>query len=869
MNDDSHEPALASAAPRGTQRQLDYLGEVIRLRLVQEMNVRDTEETDETVRQITYVADSSVFYFYINTFDQKEFRKAVALPKVAKLLSDRMTAEERHRAILLNISTAVITAEYLFSGFLPGQRGFPLYIADEHATEFQKRVSEILGEITETAKELTEERRRALSRRTRGLSQRLSNLSSEVSQGSPDAVRRLRSILDTELPKLVDEFELAEVDRAINLLHLMEDDVARPLRLAPGVDRKSLNRDPDPALVATWKRRLEAYSEGELYLSHGNRNPRDRPLNTIADARVLARIEEINTECKRRRISNRFVLITTSPAMVSASAFRLMEEKLPLSDNFVRSLIQYVPILNFQDMPNFVESHHASDRLRASLDALFQWKRNSDQEDWAHFINGLDIRLRQINKAKQNIDHARDKEILDERQSDVLFALRQDRMDEVFRGVDLDRFDESLCGIGDLWIGMVKNSIGLNAQLLLDHYRRHLGKIAAGLASLQSKTTFREQLGDSYEERQFDLTDRLSRIHLRMAVRLMMANPRSPNKRMTAMVRGARPSLYLSPSDEAAVSGIVDHVVEGRLAEAESSLVEFSERAHLGIAELNLAIATVALRVGLWDNAANFAHGAAINARESAEIQDVEEPEARRVELIAAEADWLAGTARRVSSVHHLRNRDTWTSSASVGLEQARKYQEKAQQQFSRLKDFLGQARSTAEIAMIDIALTILDVERGAPVDEARLAACWNLASEAHILSSGVLSGGHEGHSSVVACRTRLIAEIALVETALLAWLLELPLTKVSEETMDSVLVSAQEDMVAIGPDTFSSWPLFLSLLRATWDTSGETDSLQSRLKELEANANARETTASDLELFLATRCLQRMRDLEELSPAQ
>lgn len=848
---------------RITQKQLDYLGEAIRLRLVQEQNITDTRRAKKRGERIVYIADSSVFYFYINTFAPKEYNRALALPQVTTLLHDGLAPEDKRRAKRRSISTAVITAEYLFSGHLPGQDNFPLYITNEHAEEFQRRVSEILQDINTTAKVLSESRKTELSRRAGGLARRLTNLAKAGDLETSAQAKKLMDILDVDLPGLVSEFELAEVDRAVNLLHLMEGDVARPLRLAPGIDRSLLDRPPDPERVQYWSRLLSSFSPLELAWDDERQDLGSaRTKNQAADAKVLARLEEINTDCEERQLNTRFVLVTTSAAMLSASAFHMHDKKLPLSANFVRSLIQYVPLLNFSDMPNFVKGDHASARLRDSLDGLFQWKRISDDRGWAKFLAELDIFLRGLNRLKRGIDQEQAADRLNEEQKRALFALRQERMDAVFRSVDVAGFETSLRNISSLWGEMVENSIGLNARLLLEHYSRHLGKVEEGLASLNAQSSVRTGLSDSYEQRQFNLTDELSRIHLRMAARLMMANPRSPSRRLAETVRGARPSLYLGADDERSLMQIVDHLIANDNATAEEGLLDFTHRPHLGIAELNLAVATVALRIGLWDNAANFAHLSMTHAQERASLQESGSAQHIKSLNLAAEAEWLAGAARRVGAVHHLRETKSWRATVRHMMPQAQRYQEHAGEVFATHGDFLGQARSMAEIAMIGANEAIAEALAKREVTTDQLNACRIAGKEAHILANGLLARQVEADGPrVVTHRTRLLAEMGLVLTSLLAWVLDVQDQIAEIPDMAGFLDTAETDMDSIGRDTFSSWPLFIRALRLSQDGASVSAVKELRVAwvALDKAARGQSTTASDLEVFFLEQVMTKL----------
>lgn len=861
--------------------QLDYLAEVIRFRIVQELNAFDTNLTYNfrskapTGEQITYAADSNVFYFYINSFSPTEYEKAEALPNLKRRRSQAEQTEKAARRRRgrssrrdSGISQAVITAEYLFSGHLPGQRGFPIYLDDAHAKEFQKRVSAILREITRDEVLLTDGENAALSRRADALGHRLSQLGSDPA-GAKEQLKKLRRILDDELPDLIRRFRLEKIDRVVHLLHLMEGDVARPLRLAPGINRQLLDDEPDASLVGEWKNRLERYVPAELELRRESTAAADRILNRLADAKVLARFQLINEDCRRRNLRNRFVLITTSPAMLSASAFWLDERGGDLGGCFVRPLIQFIPILNFKGMPNFVERETAVERLRAACRGLFQWDRELSSDDEKRVLQHLDVYIRQRNRSTRDFEAAGEDGNLTERELKVFRMIDMQRLRSVFRWVDVENFESNLNGISELWSELVDNSIGLNSPLLVEHFRRHLGKISTALETLRANVQLSDALGNTYEHTQMSIADRLARVHLQMAARLMMGNLRPGVERHLGIVSGVRLQELLPDTATDAASRIVKALVAKSPEGAEDALMALTGDARLNVVEQNLAVAAAALRLGLWEDAESFAEHTAGMARDLVKAQDGQA--AVLTERLQAEALWLAGLSGRAGIPRRLESPKQWRARALGRMRVARERQQAARELFTRHSDFVGRARSEAELAILAVGDLLLHLDDSAPLAPEKLGAAWKQGSEAQIMARGVYAeGASEADEERVLQRTRLLAGMAMVQLHLIGFLAGSDLPAQHARVLRKSLLEVDQDLTALGRENFDAWPLLLDIARALdgGDGPDQVEQLHRRFEEIAGAPADVSQIASETEMSLARWALERITEKRLSSPA-
>ncbi|MEM9778410.1 MAG: hypothetical protein AAF813_00745, partial [Pseudomonadota bacterium] len=715
--------------------QLDHIAEVIRYRLTLCSNGLDGDHCTDpktnrpTENQITYLADANVFYFFVNTSDRREYLKADALPRVTSRWLKRQRSDRQARQIHKhNIAPAAITAQYIFSGALPGQRGFPLYIADEHATEFQGRISHVYKSISEGEHTLSEDKKKELKRAAYTVAKRMVDLIKAAPRDAK-AAGKIGRILDQEIPELIRKYDLDKVGQALYLLYLMEGDVARPLRLAPGIDREVLARQPDAALVQAWEARLASYHPSELYLDD-NRDTEEQTINHRKDAQVLARLEEMNRVSHPK--GNRFVLITTSNAVLSANAHWLHETGQSLDCGLVRSLNQFGPELNLRDMPSFSnQAEKSTQDLSLAMDALFQWKSHQDtQEAWAKSLQKVDIYIRGLNRMEHGLKQTQGTDQFNDAERRALKTLHSERTQQFLTAVNGQKFDRHLDFIAEQWSGLVENSVGYHARMLVEHYARHLNDILHGIEQISAHSSLRQEIGGTYVARQVTLAERVARAHLRMASRLMLGGEPDEQQRYANSTR----ALRLEGCFDGKVAQLMDKILKlanGRdIDGVEKGLMQVMSVSDAHVAEQALAASATALQLGLWDNAANFARQAESLLTEAGESAA---PDARTAEETAflIEAYWLIGVAQRIGALGLPADPASARAALINRLGRAFARHGKLIEMARETSDHAAIARSEAETALIQATLMMVDLARDRMPTAERIAEAYRIADSA------------------------------------------------------------------------------------------------------------------------------------------
>lgn len=843
------------------QLHLDYLSEVIRFRISQETNLCDTgwaqntDAEDEAENQITYLADANVFFFYFQA--ASEHHHANPLRRVIGRISKDEDFRLRPGVRGLRqhkVSPAVITAQFIFSGKLPGQCDFPLYYFQEHGEEFQGRISRIMNRVIERKSELTEEQTTNLKRETRGLVLKLKSFMR--APVTDEAIRGIRKILDTDLPQMIRHYDLEHIDEALHLLQLVQGGVAQPLRLAPRVDRSLLDADLPEHLVQEWRTRLEAFHPEELYQSrrHSNDDENGDVLtdNIEVDAKVLARLELLNASMKEQALDNRFVLITTSNALISANAYWLKERDFDLNASLVRSAHQFVPMANFHDIENFSQDTKPSQRLRTAMDGLFTFFFPSIQiEKWPHALQVMDLYIRNINRLRKGIESTAAQ---DERRRAALSGLHKERLGALFERVAHERIDAHFHNIAEAWIRLINNSVGVNAQQLIDYYSAHLEEISLSLDAVNRSKNLRDSLGQSYTQEQKTLAQRIALGNLQLSTNLMMGGRAGALRRLVEIARVARPHVYLEAQDADILYTILQAARDGDTIKVERALTAFIETDTSKVAERALTVATVALQLGFWANAASFARMACslLEDRKTAAVEAGDKIDT----LLAMEAEalWMIGTARRVA----LSVADTAPSVSpevpSISCSRALARQAMAIDCTAQKTDFVAQTRSQAEMAMLHIIQLLMRHDKGTACKDEDFATAADFGRKAMFGAHGILNDPDQNaHDKEVIRRTRLLGGVAMV----MMWLLAIVQSRQPDMDLnadaDKICSWVLEDTEKLGAANYDSWPLLVHILQAFRQTGGQTvEQLQQESEEIDTQVKTEQSVATEMERKLA-----------------
>lgn len=827
-----------------TLRQLRYLSDIIRFRLIHKQNRIDEKETEgESKKQIVYVVDSNVLYLYFDTINNASLTRV--LPNIASRLDDRV-----------DVSVAVITAEYIFSGELPGQNGYPLYMDQAHIGEFQGKISKVALKLRQNAVDLTPNQQRNLSRRIRSLRNRL--------HGAANDTSKLRELFDTQVPRLIRDFRLETVGQAILLKKLVKSDYVRPLRLAPFVDRNLFKLDPD--VVREWETRLSAFARNEVSPSDADEmDLRDK--NLKADAEAIARICALNQHAETTRRPVKYVLITASENIHSAAAFLVKEAGGELSRNFARTVTQFIPILNFREMPNFVERDQTTAGLAKAMDGLLQLEPQHPSESWVQMLVRLDVQTRQLQRDIRRISESAKSDNEKARRADAVKGAYLQAARDRFCAIGRHDFETILDNVFEVWRRIVANSIGLNVQLMLDHHGYYLASLAGTIGEVTKDVEVREELGKTYESRQIELSQSLTRAHLKMSIVFDLVDLHPNAARFACSYLGARPSALLSENVILELRKIVWAVAEGNLPNAEKMLRGLTNLKQIDNAQLALCAALISLQIGAWEYTKDFAKQA---------MNLVEET----TPLFMGEAYWLRATARRNIVATQIRQ-----LLAVIGYRGVRDLLKKAKQDmrnalkyFSSDGDLLGIARIRAELALLEatrlmIALVDEPADKGTAWGAAR-----NVSLNREVFQEGIgraiaaigaaqtldQSFGNGMMGEPLSVRISAVASMALIEMLLMGRLLELPVPVLSRSFMRSVADQVEHAIGHSGAPVFDAWPLKVDAYRRIFDLGdamSHTDSM-AKLRDIKIRFEERQSVASELELEL----LEQLKAVDDIS---
>lgn len=577
--------------------RLHYLSNLIRMRRAISQNLNDARRTNENHNlRYMYVVDSNVMHLY---FSPERNRK------LTRILPPSHTRNGAQAARRNDPFVAIITAQFIFSNLLPGQGRQPLFVDPGHFAEFNRDLARRIKTLTEQAPKFDKARERRLKRR-------VSDLEKDLYRARND-LRALREIGDKRIPNLIRDFELTSVSEARLLMDMLRNDLVRPLRVAPFIDRNLVdNIDQDAS--DRWYERLERYHRLESVPPEVDKmlqRSRDMTENRRRDADCLTRVAALNRDFQERGIDRRVVLITASEDIHSALAFHERETKFAADDPVqVRRVSQFIPIMNSQDMPNLINRAHATAALETAVDTMLGQARRPGETheemllrlDWS--TRGLQRVLGELNRREASEDMSkRDVEAL---RTHLLSEDGHHLTADVapFLGRSLDRNLESVL---ETWTELLSKSINLNIALLVRHFAAQLAGIVETLEELAEAEVGNKigELSAEFESEQISLTDDVTRAHLSITLSEEISNVSRSLNRRASLIFGSQ--LQLTSNDDVLTSarGIVSHARAGSL---QRTYVAIKELTKLGVPlrEILVASAAVALELGAWRTVSNL-----------------------------------------------------------------------------------------------------------------------------------------------------------------------------------------------------------------------------------------------------------------------
>jgi hypothetical protein len=321
-----------------------YFREAATLRLCQEYNEQDYNFAREGGR-IVYLFDANVVRFFIDP--EREADHVVAFHSRGRDDLDYQGQDDYAPA------TALITAEFLFSRALSGQRGSPPFIAAAHGEEINDFLNAMMNEAPVStivgAEPMAEEK-----------VARLNDLIENVTAHRvtrDEAVEQLRELVPEAARLLIG----SQWSWSKQLLRLYDEDRIRPLALDPRATLDILT--PDPARCTDWSRRLLRARRGAKH-----------PLRARRDAEVLVQTMLLDEEAAKDTDGQniRYVMVTADNELFDTYARWFWDQPRAPNERFVLRLpLQFAPILNALEMPNGLATDALTAAAREALDSLF------------------------------------------------------------------------------------------------------------------------------------------------------------------------------------------------------------------------------------------------------------------------------------------------------------------------------------------------------------------------------------------------------------------------------------------------------------------------------------------------------------------
>jgi hypothetical protein len=499
--------------------------------------------------RITYLVDANIVRFFMHPANEamQHFRVL-----------------GRGKAVETN---AMITAEFMLSRELAGQRNAPAFIAPGHAED----VSDIIAGISRTTPDPREPPD----------SKRLNSLLHEIEVNNIDpegAIRQLEEVLPDVAEVFGTYLELEHLKR------IYDEDLVRPLTSHRNATRDILEVDNSKSSAVTdWAKRIrerEAVAEEVHSAAQGiprERGSLHRERRLVErDARVLVQLEMLAAAADPE---HHYVLITADTLLFDAYArwyWQEAREQSPRPPFLLRLPLQYCPILNLNEMPNGLDESVIG-QTGHSLDPLFEDLRSVDPD----YPNSLSF-LRTLVGQKQLKDTLLG-----------FFGFDPLSLGETTRFIEMR----------EEWLASFAQSNLINAPLL---NRRLRGNLDHLVRLLQDRRDFLEALRDKLQHTILDLEQSHLAFSTGVNIRLLHRSfgPESSQGavRTPSLVRAAFPRIL----GEVELDDALD-----RLSQHDTTLLARVSREMQNLdCETYFFAACVAHRCGLWHGAYLYANRA-------------------------------------------------------------------------------------------------------------------------------------------------------------------------------------------------------------------------------------------------------------------
>lgn len=557
-----------------------YLLSLVMLRLGLRRNELDHLQTrpggehgKNSQQMIFYMLDTNILRFFINPVEDSH---------LAQPFRDMLGTDNELRSMV-----AVITAQYIFSGKLPGQGNSPLFVHPAHWKEFLNftRNVDAVDELERNAKAFTKNRRNL---------QVLQDLAGDLeSAPSVDAKQKVlardirRKITETRLDRAVGLKMAGKLLRKEIPIHNVEAIPVLPKEFWDSCDMRSQNR-------------IDVFRQINLERNSGEPRP-DSSLQ--CDNEVLQLLGRVNRYFNEQEMNARLVLITADSYFSEAIDRAPWPEPANSRDSYLRHVIQYIPILNMRDMENGINSGEATDALRAALDAQLLSDGELDEpaeETDNHFDQMLDAKqagiretFRQIIRVYQN-----DGGVAGQRGKEAVLKDLLARQRAEFPAV----FDAARETVYKLWRDVIEAAADVNYTTLIDYYRDNLKELREALRHVDQNDL--KAIGEIYLEKQREAYDEMARAHLE--ARLLAELGAEGTEQWANYNLGIRLTHLKKGTELTRAAGrVIDHLRTQEWHQIARG-VEQIGKLEEPVVNLSAAAMAITLQAGQWDAAARI-----------------------------------------------------------------------------------------------------------------------------------------------------------------------------------------------------------------------------------------------------------------------
>ena len=314
-----------------------YFSDTKRLRTSLRVNELDYEFASKEGNSIIYFVDANIVGMFTNPQANKKY----------------LSVFENWLDSDVLVSTVTLTAEFMFSGKLPGQNNNPIMMTPDHYDDLYSMAGAIKRKGASLGDQVTESETVIVRQREKERNEVIE----AYKKGAIKADLFLKQLGDL-LPKAILQMIHGPVAEARQLKRLIESDLLIRADTTHWFDHNIL--EPNPALVAEWVLRIRRFV-----------NIKRSATNLLRDARSLVQLIELNNTSPS---NTKFVFITTDSALRNAY-FVFREEmriagRKPFPTNFFRRPREFAPLLNLTAMSGHDEFVELFPRIKKALDQL-------------------------------------------------------------------------------------------------------------------------------------------------------------------------------------------------------------------------------------------------------------------------------------------------------------------------------------------------------------------------------------------------------------------------------------------------------------------------------------------------------------------